>query len=96
MQESTLQHADTFFFFTTIAVTIGIIILLVILYICFKALKFLRNITARAHYILDKTSEAVDEGLKEGSPVKRSLPMLLPLVGMLFKKKKKVKKDVAK
>jgi hypothetical protein len=66
MQDLTLEHANTFFFFTTVAVTIGIIILLIIMFICFKVLIFLRRLTAQAYTILDKTEGMVDRGTKTG------------------------------
>lgn len=88
MQDKTLEHADTFFFFTTIGVVVGIIILLVILYFCIRAVLALRKINTRVHEILDKTGDAIENSVKEQGAVRKSLPLALPLLGMFFKKKK--------
>lgn len=92
MQDATLQHADTFFMFTTIAVVLGIIILVVILYLCFKALTFFRTVSDRTYQLLDKTTAAVDQGLSDSGPIKKTLPFILPLIGLFTKGKKTPKK----
>lgn len=91
MQNASIEHANTFFMFTTVAVVIGIIILLILLYIAFKALRFFNTVSSKAYTILDKTTEVVDAGLKEGSPVKKGLSYVLPVAALFAKFVKKPK-----
>lgn len=88
MQDKTLEHADTFFFFTTIGVVVGIIILLIILYFCIRAVVALRRINIRVHEILDKTGTAIEKSVEDQGVIKKSLPLALPILGYFFKKKR--------
>jgi hypothetical protein len=88
MQDFTLQHANTFFFITTIAVIVLILILLVLLYISYRVYTFVRKTIARIDTALDVAAEEV-----ETHPVyKKSLPYILPILGYLFGKKQKASK----
>ena len=88
MQDFTLQHANTFFFITTIAVVILILILLVMLYIAYRVFSFVRKTIARVDTALDAAAEEV-----ETHPAyKKSLPYILPILGYVFGKKKKAHK----
>ena len=91
MPDNSLQHADTFFFITTIAVVVGIVILLVLLYICLRVVKTVRNMASKTNLILDKASDAAEDSLRQETPLKKSLPLLLPLAAMVFGKKEKKK-----
>lgn len=91
MQDTTLEHADTFFFVTTIAVVVGIIILCVILYFCIKAIRIIRNITEKTNSLLDKASQVAEDSMNRETPAKKSLGLVLPLLGMVFGKKKRKK-----
>lgn len=88
MPNDTIQHADIFFFITTIAVVVGILILLVLLYMCLRFLKTFRSMTDKAKAILEKASIIADDGLREDAPARKGLSFILPLAAMLFKKKK--------
>ncbi len=93
MQDMTVQHANTFFFFTTIGVVVGIIILFLILYICIRAVIALRKINTRVQEILDKTGTAIEHSLDDKkSALRKGLPFALPLLGLFFKKKRAPKK----
>lgn len=96
MQDASIQHANTFFMFTTVAVVIGIIILLILLYIAIRALRFFNTVSNKAYTILDKTTQVVDEGLKDGSPVKKGLSYILPLAALFTKKRKTSRKATEK
>ncbi|MEN9604879.1 MAG: hypothetical protein RJB39_564 [Candidatus Parcubacteria bacterium] len=96
MQDKTLQHADTFFFFTTIGVVVGIIILLLVLYFCIKAVIALRKINTRVHELLDKTGDAIEKSVEDKGIVKKSLPLALPILSFFFKKKRAAKKEKTK
>lgn len=88
MQDFTIQHANTFFFITTIAVVVLILILLVILYVAYRVYTFVRKTIARVDTALDAAAEEV-----ETHPAyKKSLPYVLPILGYLFGKKKKAQK----
>lgn len=88
MQDFTLQHANTFFFITTIAVIVLILILLVLLYISYRVYTFVQKTIARVNVALDAAAEEV-----ETHPAyKKSLPYILPILGYLFGKKKKAPK----
>ena len=90
MQEFTLQHANTFFFITTIAVGVLIIILLAFLYLVYKVIKFARKSMDRVDNVLDQVSEHT-----EVHPIyKKSLPYILPIVGYIFGRKRKVSKKI--
>lgn len=85
MQDFTLQHANTFFFITTIAVGILIVILLAFLYLTYKVIRFARKSMDRVDGVLDQVSERT-----EVHPIyKKSLPYILPIVGYLFGRKAK-------
>lgn len=88
MQDFTLQHANTFFFFTSIAVMICIIILSILLYGTYKVFLFVKRTIVRIDILLDNVAEHT-----ETNPVyKKSLPYILPILAYLFKKKGKVTK----
>jgi hypothetical protein len=88
MQEFTLQHANTFFFFTTIAVSILIVILLVFLYVAYRVSLFIKRTIERVDLLLDDVSKHT-----ETNPVyKKSLPYILPILGYIFAKKRKTLK----
>lgn len=88
MQEFTLQHANTFFFITTIAVSVLIIILLVLLYIAYKVFLFIKRTIVRIDILLDNATEHA-----ETNPIyKKSLPYILPILGYIFSKKKRYTK----
>lgn len=85
MQEFTLQHANTFFFITTVAVFVLIGILLVFLYIAYKIFLFIKRTIARIDTLLDNATEHT-----ETNPVyKKALPYVLPIIGYFFSKKVK-------
>ncbi len=96
MQDASIQHANTFFMFTTVAVVIGIIILLILLYIAFKTLRFFNKVSDKAYTILDKTTQVVDEGLKDGSSVKKGLSYILPIAAFFAKKRKTTRRATEK
>jgi hypothetical protein len=88
MQDFTLQHANTFFFITTIAVAILVVILLVLLYIAYKIFVFIKRTIVRMDTLLDSATEHT-----ETNPIyKKSLPYILPILGYMFGKKRKVSK----
>ncbi len=83
MQDLTVQHANTFFFFTTIAVAILIGILLVLLYVAYIVFRFVRRTTAKVDTMLDTAAAHT-----EVSPVyKKTLAYTLPVLGYFFKRK---------
>jgi hypothetical protein len=88
MQDFTLQHANTFFFITTIAVSVLIIILVVLLYIAYRVYLFIQRTIVRIDTLLDNATEHT-----ETNPIyKKSLPYILPILGYIFGKKRKVAK----
>lgn len=96
MQDMTVEHANTFFFITTIGVIVGIIILLIVLYFCVRAVLALRKINNRVHELIDKTGDAIEKSVSDEGVVKKSLPLALPILGMFFKRKKATKKKETK
>lgn len=96
MQDMTVEHANTFFFITTMGVIVGIIILLIVLYFCIRAVVALRKINNRVHELIDKTGDAIEKSVSDDGMVKKSLPFALPILGMFFKRKKAAKKKEAK
>lgn len=87
----TLAHANTFFFVTTIAVVIGIILLLVLTGIFVRILKSVKVITARVEKVIDKTSDHI-ENSAGSKVVQNGLPFLISVVNFFNKKKKVTKK----
>lgn len=88
MQEFTLQHANTFFFFTTIAVSILIAILLTLLYMVYKVSLFIKRTIKRIDILLDDISKHT-----ETNPIyEKALPYILPILGYIFAKKRKTTK----
>ena len=88
MQEFTLQPANTFFFITTIAVTVLILIFLFTLYITYRVYMFVKRTITRIDVLLDDVAQHT-----ETNPVyKKSLPYILPIIGYVLGKKKKVTK----
>lgn len=91
MQDITLNHANTFFFVTTIAVTIGIVILLVLLFMFLRILNAVRTISSRVEQMVNKTGDNMETG-PAAATLKKSLPFILSIVGLFAQKKKGDKK----
>lgn len=84
MEQVTLEHANTFFFITTIAVVILIIILLAMLYVVYRASKFVKHIMLRVETLIDKAGDSVEESKTS----QKVMPYVLPILGYFFNKKK--------
>ncbi|MES2622847.1 MAG: hypothetical protein V4576_00390 [Patescibacteria group bacterium] len=89
-QATTLAHANTFFFITTIAVVVLIVILLVILYVVYRVSKFIKHAMVRVDSLLDKAGDSVEES----STSKKVMPYVLPILGYFFNKKSSHKKKM--
>jgi hypothetical protein len=83
MQQFTLDHANTFFFITTIAVGVLILILCVLLYLSYKLFVFAKKNMLRVDTILDN----VTEESKHNATYKKVLPVVLPILSYFFSKK---------
>ncbi|MES2986015.1 MAG: hypothetical protein V4686_02725 [Patescibacteria group bacterium] len=84
MEQTTLEHANTFFYITSIAVFILIIILLVVLYGVYRASKFVKHTMDRVETLIDKAGDSAEEN----GAAKKVIPYVLPILGFFFNKKK--------
>jgi len=87
MQDTTLTHANTFFFITTIAVVVGIIILLVLLFIFLRILRAVKSVSGRIEKMVEKTSDKI-ESEQVSSFAQKSIPLVLSAVSFFTKKSK--------
>lgn len=101
MEQATLEHANTFFFITTIAVGLLIVILIVVLYAVYRVSIFVKKTMDRVDSMLEKAGDRVDgfldkteENIDETPVYKKALPLILPILGKIFLRKRSTKRKM--